>query len=559
MPSHTIPSLAGGRSNFDLRPLLHPVWGGALALLLINDNFLKGQGLVPGWLTGKLSDFAFLVVAPVLFAAILPVVLPHRRTMALSSVVGLYTAADLSPAVSDAVVRAARGLGLFWLLWPDPTDLLALAVLPVTVWLMRHRCVEPYRVSSRGEVVRGRLSLIVGALACVATSAPPNYPHFPYLVNGTTTPVEVRFTWVLRRTPCPTTTAAGLAATLTAGDLSVTRSAMVTSGEVAALDGEPAPSQSPVGQCRLHEHRHDDHDVCVAAILEAAGATPVVMVVKPSWQVYSEGAFFSCSERPAPISQCSPKLTLRPDFGGDALALMLRGGQLTFVAGEAFDIAPVDLAALANRPTAADGCAATLQAHTALTQDIACQTDVDCRAVPLLPLRRSPSTCDAAYVSFRVDGTAIEALVAQWRRSCVATSAAFVCSTYQPPTCRAGRCEPLCPGIEVPLCPQRCTISRHGEPCGREGRCLDVLDRFCECTGDLVECKTPPFAAPDCPLTCLSRTPGPVSVPDAAADATADSDATTAADATADSDGTTAVDATAGDLTVRDGGSDSAD
>jgi hypothetical protein len=48
------------------------LWWAALALLIINDNLLKGHGVVPGWLTGKLSDFAFLVVAPVVFAALLP-------------------------------------------------------------------------------------------------------------------------------------------------------------------------------------------------------------------------------------------------------------------------------------------------------------------------------------------------------------------------------------------------------------------------------------------------------------------------------------------------------
>jgi hypothetical protein len=39
-------------------PLRQPLWWGALALLLVNDNLLKGSGLAPAWLTGKLSDFA---------------------------------------------------------------------------------------------------------------------------------------------------------------------------------------------------------------------------------------------------------------------------------------------------------------------------------------------------------------------------------------------------------------------------------------------------------------------------------------------------------------------
>lgn len=48
--------------------LLHPVTVGCFALLLVNDHWLKPYH--PGWLSGKLSDVAFMVVAPLwLFAA----------------------------------------------------------------------------------------------------------------------------------------------------------------------------------------------------------------------------------------------------------------------------------------------------------------------------------------------------------------------------------------------------------------------------------------------------------------------------------------------------------
>ena len=167
------------RRRFDLTPLRHPAWWGALALLLINDNLLKGRGVVPGWLTGKLSDFAFLVVAPVLFGAMIPRRVPGRRTFAVASVVALYVAADLSRAVSDVVVAAAARVGLRWRLWPDPTDLLALAVLPATVWLLR-RSPEPAAnsaIARRMGVQRERAAIVLGALACVATGAPPTYAH----------------------------------------------------------------------------------------------------------------------------------------------------------------------------------------------------------------------------------------------------------------------------------------------------------------------------------------------------------------------------------------------
>jgi hypothetical protein len=45
-------------------------WASALALLLLNDHVLKCSGFLPGAVTGKLSDLAGLVVAPVLAAVL---------------------------------------------------------------------------------------------------------------------------------------------------------------------------------------------------------------------------------------------------------------------------------------------------------------------------------------------------------------------------------------------------------------------------------------------------------------------------------------------------------
>ena len=219
------------RRRFDFTPLGHPIWWGALALMLVNDNLLKGRGVVPGWLTGKLSDFAFLVVAPVVCAALLPRRLPGRRTFALAAVAGLFVAADLSRAASDAVVALAGRLGLTWRLWPDPTDLLALAVLPVTIRLLR-RPPAPAgdgAVARRARSSRERAGVVLGALACIATSALPMVPQHPFLHNRTASDVAVRITWVLRKVDCATPPEA-LAAT------------------GAERSGRPAGDDAPVGR-----------------------------------------------------------------------------------------------------------------------------------------------------------------------------------------------------------------------------------------------------------------------------------------------------------------------
>jgi len=49
-------------------PLVHPITVACFVLLLLNDHWLKQSH--PGWLSGKLSDVAFMVLSPLwLFAA----------------------------------------------------------------------------------------------------------------------------------------------------------------------------------------------------------------------------------------------------------------------------------------------------------------------------------------------------------------------------------------------------------------------------------------------------------------------------------------------------------
>lgn len=118
---------------------LHPISLSALAVLLINDHLLKGAGLLPDIVTGKLSDFAGLLFFPLLLAALLERVLGHtptRRTVVvLCLLTGIgFSALQLSPPITE-LYRHALGT-LFGpqhvRVTPDPTDLLALVVLPFT-------------------------------------------------------------------------------------------------------------------------------------------------------------------------------------------------------------------------------------------------------------------------------------------------------------------------------------------------------------------------------------------------------------------------------------------
>ncbi|MEM1042796.1 MAG: hypothetical protein AAGI91_09215 [Bacteroidota bacterium] len=147
--------------------LLHPLFLFALAVLLLNDWALKAMW--PSVATGKLSDFAGLVVAPVLVCAVLGLERGSRREIVTVHAVvgGLFAVVQFVPVdawypfVADLVPRPR--------LWPDPTDLVALAVLP---WSVRFVLSPPEApaISPRWAVVP---TLLVASFAVLATSYVP--------------------------------------------------------------------------------------------------------------------------------------------------------------------------------------------------------------------------------------------------------------------------------------------------------------------------------------------------------------------------------------------------
>jgi hypothetical protein len=129
-------------------------------LLALNDHLLKGWPAVPGWLSGKLSDFAGLFYFPLLLTALAnslaslggwvrgrppPARYPLTRGQLLLAIL-----ATAFPFVAIKLSVAAAGLlTLFADLLDggarrpvaDPTDLLALVMLPLA-YLHGRRFVE---------------------------------------------------------------------------------------------------------------------------------------------------------------------------------------------------------------------------------------------------------------------------------------------------------------------------------------------------------------------------------------------------------------------------------
>lgn len=152
------------------RALLHPLWISALIVLVVNDHVAKGSGLLPELVTGKASDFAGLLVAQVVLAVLVRV--RSRRGLALVSVAlgAVFAAIKTSPSASalyETVLSFAHATNVV-----DPTDLVALLVLPVGAVVFGRAMHEPEGREPSSRRVAEAFALLTAVPFCLATSAP---------------------------------------------------------------------------------------------------------------------------------------------------------------------------------------------------------------------------------------------------------------------------------------------------------------------------------------------------------------------------------------------------
>jgi hypothetical protein len=115
--------------------LLHPlVW---VAFILILFNALIFQPLSPSWFTGKLGDLAWMVVLPLVFAALISPIFrknPFPVAVVISSV--FFILLKAVPATNSLVNQSFAALfSVPFKLQLDPTDLLAMLALPIAWWV----------------------------------------------------------------------------------------------------------------------------------------------------------------------------------------------------------------------------------------------------------------------------------------------------------------------------------------------------------------------------------------------------------------------------------------
>lgn len=149
----------------------------AIATLLINDHLLRP--FAPSFATGKLSDLAGLYFAPlVVLVGLFAVSFGRleRRPIAVARAVYLvvaciFAALKLADATASPVLNLVSRLGFPVAITVDPTDLVALGVLPFSyaAWSVRLRRAAGSRIGWSRQL----FTLSIAAVSIVATSGPP--------------------------------------------------------------------------------------------------------------------------------------------------------------------------------------------------------------------------------------------------------------------------------------------------------------------------------------------------------------------------------------------------
>jgi len=301
------------------RALLHPLFWIALTVLLINDHILKQVHVLPGVVTGKLSDFAGMLVAPVVLTALLRLHGRAKRMAAFACVGAAFTAIKLSRPCADLVETVTANTPLPWRLWCDPTDLVALSMLPLAWWLCRKRGETALGVRLASCLQAG--GLVLGVFACAATSSSDErYVGTAFLFNGTMRTQTVRLYRL--QTPLDCTRPVDDPATWPGREAFVLRTcSTLASREILPLD----QGWRDLGTCdtTLNEGFSAEPadaavtgPTCDAVLLQADGLQPVVVTwngVSP--MVFTEAEFFG-------------------DTANDAHGLILeQAGQRLFIEG----------------------------------------------------------------------------------------------------------------------------------------------------------------------------------------------------------------------------------
>jgi hypothetical protein len=168
MPKHELASRSLLRPE---QALLEASWIAALALLAFNDHWLKHAGLLPNWLTGKLSDYAGLYVAPALLATLVRARTRGALLACHAAVFAVFAAINLDATWAQWWARSMSRFGFDWRIVTDAEDLIAAPALIASWRWLTPAMSRPARdAGTRVRRVLQRGSFAFGLLCCMATS-----------------------------------------------------------------------------------------------------------------------------------------------------------------------------------------------------------------------------------------------------------------------------------------------------------------------------------------------------------------------------------------------------
>jgi hypothetical protein len=159
--------------------VFHPVWWISLLILLANDRWLKRGGIIDPLVTGKLSDFAGMLVAPALLALLTRARRRRDFVACHLAVAALFAALKLSEPAAAAFCRLGVAFGLHYEVVADPTDLIALPMLVVSERLFDSKRVLYVSSVWRHAVVAA--ATLVGLFGVIGSSKPP--PRAPVVAR----------------------------------------------------------------------------------------------------------------------------------------------------------------------------------------------------------------------------------------------------------------------------------------------------------------------------------------------------------------------------------------
>ncbi len=158
------------------RPLADYRFLGAVVVLAVNDHYLKSE--YGNWLTGKLSDFAGLIVLAVVISALATSASIKHAKLVVHGAVGVWfvamktlsTAAYLTEQLFQAITPFSSQILV------DPMDLLGLFGLPISWFIIN----DPRPLFD--SLMLKRIAFALACASCLATSSPEE-PSTPNLLT----------------------------------------------------------------------------------------------------------------------------------------------------------------------------------------------------------------------------------------------------------------------------------------------------------------------------------------------------------------------------------------